>query len=597
MGKYRYNRRIMSEKLSHAKIEFVGEPSETASQLERLRKQFEAANEHRDFSIYTRAMDAALEAKAQSIFPHFNIEEGDVIVDAGSGTGALAELVAREFRGARVYALDISHELQERAEEEKALTHLVYGDAADRNFPENSVKVKYYSTSGHEIESFGGAGGMRRAMEHSFAELEPGGRVIIRDFAKPSRAEPIFMKIISNVGLKEVPMGIKDEDIDYSVLSTGALLNRFQKEFRGGGAFSVERVEVEGERYIKIDPEWAHEFYLRKDYTANWRQEIKEKYTYWTPEQAKRILEGIGYVNVRVIPDPNEFILQNRLEGKIALYEMGEDGKLARIPFPMTHMVVIGEKPLSIAQKEKAKENPWEADYKKVFSSIEFDEKRGVVRIGKKEFEVDRAKPIVGTKKIIFGLQGEPLRVLKIARADTRNDHNVFTSMFQIVERQDVLRRYKTPHLKIVEHDSGGPPFRYVVQEAVPKGAISAADLIRKGMFGEEDIKQMARVVNAYEKGKEWQLDTNPFSWFRVQKGGGTEMVYVSGKVYRYDEQWEFKKVGLLQWVDPQYVKQGQNFSAAIPVLKSYEKLRTQWEKGGGVIDWWKKYLDWRIQP
>src|SRR3989338_412879 len=81
---------------------------------EQLVALFHKANEHRDYKIYEGAMDAATQAKAESIFPHFgNINPGDIIVDAGSGSGKLAELAAREFREARVMALDISHELQE----------------------------------------------------------------------------------------------------------------------------------------------------------------------------------------------------------------------------------------------------------------------------------------------------------------------------------------------------------------------------------------------------------------------------------------------------------------------------------------------------
>lgn len=313
---------------------------------EKIRQEFEAANEHRDYSIYTRLMDAAVEAKALSLFPHFNVKAGDIIVDAGSGTGALTKLVLRTFPDAKVFALDISEKLQERVKKEKSHIKIVFGDAAEQNFLDNSVAVKYYSTSGHEIESFGGQGRMRIAMENTFRELKPGGRTVIRDFAEPSGVNPIYMKILSRVGVDSIPQDVNPEDIDYNVLSTRTLLERFQKEFSNGNAFQYERIIIDGEEYFRIDPEWAHEFYLRKDYTANWRQEIKEKYTYWTMEEAKKILEEIGYTNVRVIPDPNEYIIKNRLEGKIELYELSDDKRLQSVRFPTTHMVIVGEKPL-----------------------------------------------------------------------------------------------------------------------------------------------------------------------------------------------------------------------------------------------------------
>ena len=566
----------------------------------KMREKFKEANENRDYTIYERSMDTALEAKAKSIFPHFGgVGENSVIVDAGSGTGKLAEKAAQEFRGASVYALDISHELREHANDEKALAKPVFGNAIEQNFPDNSVDVKYFSTSGHEIESFGREGGMRKAIQNTLRELKPGGRLVIRDFAKPSMKEPIYMRILSKVGVDKVSTETKSEDIDYNLLSTSALFERFHQEFQDGNTFSYEEVNIKGEEYIKIDPEWAHEFYLRKDYTANWRQEIKEKYTYWTPEEAQNNLEEEGYVNVRVIPDPNEYILENRLKDKIALYQMADD-ELKEMDFPDTHMIIVAEKPTETVSGETGKikkEMPKAINYKEQFSTIKIDQENKKVNIDKNEF-VYESGPIVGTKKLIFRLSGEPPRILKIVRSDTYNDHNVFKSMYQIINRQNVLEKLETPHLKILEYDLEGPPYRYVVQEAATEDSVSAAELIEKEQITEEDIKQMAKIINTCEKSKEWQLDTNPYSWFRVKKEDGNfEWQYASSKVYRYDEQWEFRKIGLSQWLDSNYVKNGQNYSAAIPKAKEYKKLQTQWQKGSGQIDLWKKYLDPSLHP
>jgi ubiquinone/menaquinone biosynthesis C-methylase UbiE len=193
---------------------------------EKTPSQFIDANEDRDYRIYATFMDVALEAKARSIFPHFgSLENGAVIVDAGSGTGTLAELAAREFRGSTVYALDISHELREMAEENRALIHLVYGDASQQVFPANSVDVKYYSTSGHEIESFGAAGSMDMAVKNSFKELKPGGQLIIRDFAKPERTQPIYMAILSRVGVDSVAEAIVGKTTDYNYCQRKLFLN------------------------------------------------------------------------------------------------------------------------------------------------------------------------------------------------------------------------------------------------------------------------------------------------------------------------------------------------------------------------------------
>lgn len=53
-----------------------------------------AANSGRDYSIYSRAMDAAEIEKAKDTFPHINIPEVGTILDLGAGTGSLSEMAA-----------------------------------------------------------------------------------------------------------------------------------------------------------------------------------------------------------------------------------------------------------------------------------------------------------------------------------------------------------------------------------------------------------------------------------------------------------------------------------------------------------------------
>lgn len=557
---------------------------------------FRKAQEGRDFSTMAWQMNAASEDKANSIFPFFKIQrEGAIIVDKGSGTGQVAELAGKQFREAKIYAVDTSHEFMEMADQDKALIRLVYGNVLTQIFPDNTVDEEYFSTCLHEPES-DQPGAAYTALAITFNELIPGGQVVVRDFAKPERKEPIYMKIISNVG-EDVPKNAKPEDIDYTRLSTRALLERFKLEFRGGGQFDYEEVEIEGEKYIKIEPEWAAEFYLRKDYVGNWRQELHEKYMYWTPIEAVQKLNGLGYVNTKVTPDPNAYILNNRLYGKIALYEMGEDGKLKDYDFPITHMVFSGEKPDGEGKMAKPQELPF-VNYKDLFATIKIDTGAGVVQIGEEKFEVIHGEPIIGTKKLIFRLKDRPKEILKVVRGDTRNDHNVFKSMFQTIERQRVLREMGTPHLPILDYDQKGPPYRYLIQEAAPEGSVNAADLIKEGKLTETDIRQIAEIVNRYEKGKTWQLDTNPFSWFRITKEDGrTEMIYASSKVYSYDERWEFRRVGLLQWLDPIYVENARRLSAAIPKEKEYETLINNWGAPNDQISSWRKYLDPQVSP
>ncbi len=563
-----------------------------------IKRRFDLANEGRDFTVYDWRMDVALEAKLRSVVPYFGeVPDGARIVDAGSGTGLMAEAIAREFRGANVYALDFSHELAERATENQSLTQLVYGDASEQVFPDDSVDIKFYSTSGHEIESFGGAGRMTDAVEATFRELKPGGRIIVRDFAKPTDTTPINMRLLTQVGEDDVEKATHDGIIDYNKLSPRALFLRFHEEFGGGNAFNYHFFKRNGHEYINILPEWAHEFYMRKDYTGNWRQEIHEKYTYWTQEQARKVLEDAGFIDIQVIPDPNEFILKNRLEGKVELSKEDEDGNFIPLPFPTTHMVVVGVKPE--ARKLITDPEISSVNYEEIKSSINFDEERRVVKIGDQEFKISPSHEVAfGSKKMVFVLE-EGEKVLKVVRKDGKNDHNIFKAMQQSIERENLLDENGVPHAKILEIDPGGPPYRYFVQEQIPEGSLSAAQLIKDGLLSEVDVEQMAKYINTFELGKRWQLDTNPFNWYRVQKENGTtEMVYIDGKVYPYDEKWEFKKVGLLQWLDPKYVSGLYNRSASIPKISEYEEMAKNWQvESNPVLGWWRKNLSAILQP
>lgn len=545
------------------------------------RAAFAAANEHRDYTVYTRLMDAALDAKASALFPHFGtVREGAVIVDAGSGTGQLAELAAREFRGSRVYALDLSHELLDRANDAKTFLHLLYGNATDQHFPDGTVSVKYFATSGHEIETFGGQGSMRAAVAVSFRELAPGGRLVIRDFVKPKPCF-ILMEILSTVG--------ESDGDDYDRLSADALFHRFHREFAGGDAFAFTKVEREGKSLYRLPLEWAYEFFLRKDYTANWKSEIQEKYSYWTLEEAKDAFASAGFANVYVLPERNDYIVRNRLEGKIALYDDAE-GTLRPVPFPPTHVVAVGEKPGRTGSTVRTP--PAGVSYDELFASIE--EMSDGVRIGTAIFPV-LGPPTLGTKKRLYRLADR--RILKIPRRDTHSHHNVFKSLYQIVERQGVLQTNTVPHCRLLEADKGGPPYRYVVQEAVPDGSVSATELVLTDALTENDVRQMAAIVNRFENEREWQLDTNPFAWFRVPTSDGTVMTYVTGKVYRYDEEWAFARVGLLQWLDATYVRDALDFCAVIPNDKAQQAFLPHWRKGGTNIDLWKRSLDQGVAP
>ena len=158
----------------------------------------------RDMSVYTRYMDAALEAKVHSMISSFgDIREGARILDIGSGTGQVAESIAREYHnmGVKVFAVDASHDLLDIADSNKCVISIVYADATSLSpIPDSSVSVTMHGTIGHEINSFSGPEGLKRTLAVTLEKLEPGGLEVWRDFAKPEYEGPVLMRIMETGG-------------------------------------------------------------------------------------------------------------------------------------------------------------------------------------------------------------------------------------------------------------------------------------------------------------------------------------------------------------------------------------------------------------
>lgn len=200
-----------------------------------------------------------------------------------------------------------------------------------------------------------------------------------------------------------------------------------------------------------------------------------------------------------------------------------------------------------------------------------------------------------GYHKQVFEIDDkENNKVIKIIRKDSLNLESALFSFQQIIERQNILGDFGVNYAKIISFDKNGPPYRFLIQEKIPKDGISAVELIKNKTLDENDISQMAKIINKFELGKKWQIDTSPFNWFRVNG----QMICTDGSVYKYDEKWSFKNVGLLQWLDSKFIFSTDKQSTKIPSVADAEKLSKEWESlNTKEIKWWKKYLDPKVQP
>jgi hypothetical protein len=402
-----------------------------------------------------------------------------------------------------------------------------------------------YSFSEHGYEALGD---MLHAVKRT---LKPGKRFVGADMLKPTYAGDVFMRIDVHDGVDNLEEATVNGFLDYSKLSTKALFFRFHEEFLGGAAFHYKIHNIGGQEYFELPAEFAQEFLLRKDYGANWRQEIKEKYTYWNLADAKHALDEAGFVNITVESNDNQWIRVHRLRGKVTLFIRGDKGELQETEFP-THMVISSDKPEASLQATGA--GIKQIDYDKLLETVEIDRKHHIFRVGDKTFKIGTYIG-GGAHKLVYENGEMRGTVIKIVKADDPDEHNVFKSMTQAIDRQHILEKYQVPHMNIVDFDHQGPPYRYLIQEALPEGAEYADILVREGRLKKRDITQMAEIINRVELDRLWQLDMSPFNWARVALANGeSHMVYTGSTVYAYDENWTYIKMGLLEWCDGKYV-------------------------------------------
>jgi hypothetical protein len=245
-----------------------------------------------------------------------------------------------------------------------------------------------------------------------------------------------------------------------------------------------------------------------------------------------------------------------------------------------------------------------ETEDKKI-SRVDFPSLLDSIKVGDDSIKIDNQEfpkgELLGQgqhKEVYLLDDGKNDKVIKIVRKDMTTFYSAFSSLQQSVERQYILHNFGVKYMRIYDYDKNGPPYRFLIQEKIPKGSICASELITNGELKEENVAQMAQIINAFENSKQWQIDTNPFNWYRVNRGGQLEMVYIGGTVYRYNENWSFDKVGLLQWVDPKYIEKSQNQSATIPNQTEAQNFAKKWPNlDTKCANWWKKYLNPNIQP
>ncbi len=302
--------------------------------------------ETRDYATYNRAMASAIDFKHAEIAPFLLPGK---IVDEGCADGALLERLVPDFPDSDLIGIDLSAEMLARANEKKRAG--AFGGAfvffAQRNLmtpitPAQSGRddTVICNSTLHELWSYGRGGeSVREYLRNKEKQLRTGGRLVIRDVVGPEDGDrPVFLECAEDDGL------VTDAwtDAEVASLSTLSRFRRFCRDFRDGQIASVvEEVTGDGRVLFRLPLRAAMEFISKMEYVDNWASEMHEEFCFWSFTDWARELARAGLtVHPRSRAYVNEWRVAHSFTGRVRLYDLG----MTPLPFPVTNMVLVGEK-------------------------------------------------------------------------------------------------------------------------------------------------------------------------------------------------------------------------------------------------------------
>ncbi|NSL89286.1 transferase [Chitinophaga sp. Mgbs1] len=313
----------------------------------------------RDYNIYVKQMDDIAAQKYKETAPY--IQPGN-IGDIGCAAGSWIKMGCADDRlhECDFYGIEVSRHLydiclQRRHNGEFANPSVFFSQknaVTSLVFEPGSMNTIHTSSLTHEIESYGSRQDLIAFIHNRYQELVPGGVWINRDVVGPeNREETILLWLNREDGENELPLPPNATTQELAAylgkLSTEALFRRFAQDFRHHEGYQLphEWVTINGKTYSKLSMQDACEFLFKKDYHDNWLSEMHETFCFWNYNDWKSALEAAGLrLDNLSHTYRNEWIVQNRLEGKVQLLRINEHQEAAPMPFPVSHMLLLARK-------------------------------------------------------------------------------------------------------------------------------------------------------------------------------------------------------------------------------------------------------------
>lgn len=289
----------------------------------------------RDYNTYAFAMDNIIKIKFDDIKPY--VVEGK-IVDVGCSTGSLIRLLAREFQESDIIGIEATRKFYEFCRSQEYETPFVFfyrRNITDQNFKDNTVNTFIYSSVLHEVYSYINEKTLKQVLVNTYKQLKHGGRIIIRDVVGPANPkQKVLMKLRKTDGAFKGSV---------ERLCTYARFFRFAQDFLPR-KINYRLKNIDGIDYVDLTIQDAYEFMSKMTYTDNWKSEMHEEFGFYSYQGWCQLLKKIGF---KIVPGSREFknphIVEHVYAPRAELF-VSQNGKLKKIDYPATNMVLVGQK-------------------------------------------------------------------------------------------------------------------------------------------------------------------------------------------------------------------------------------------------------------
>lgn len=281
--------------------------------------------------------------KAWFTMSHALLNPGAQVLDAGCNTGEMTYVMAVLNPSFEYTGIDLNPAFIKEASARYKRPNLKFEVANIYvDLKENAYDLIVNSFFLHEIysASFYNDRLIQLALEKQYKALKNRGSLIIRDYINPTPGEYVQLEFTD-----KVPSGAT-----FETLSEAELLIWFADHARAKGGneslsdsgFFLEELppNYPRTRLFRIPAKWAYEFILRKDNREKMREELAKEYAFYTEQEFRKHLRGLGARVAYSAPHWDEGFIKTRYTGAMRLYK--EDG--TKLGPPPTNYIFVARK-------------------------------------------------------------------------------------------------------------------------------------------------------------------------------------------------------------------------------------------------------------